>query len=62
MPRSCRAASVAGFQSRTGVPAMTRRLFPWIVHPALALGSTLLWGAIEFVALCRCRLGVRRSD
>lgn len=26
-----------------------------ITHPALALGSTLLWGLVEFVALCRSR-------
>lgn len=28
-------------------------------HPALALGSTVLWGAIEFVALCRSRWAER---
>ena len=26
-----------------------------ISHPALAIGSTLLWGMIEFVALWRSR-------
>jgi len=31
---------------------MTRRL---IAHPVLALGSTLLWGAIELLALLRSR-------
>jgi hypothetical protein len=31
---------------------MTRR---FIAHPALALGSTLLWGAIELLALFRSR-------
>jgi hypothetical protein len=31
---------------------MTRR---FIGHPALALGSTLLWGAIELLALFRSR-------
>jgi hypothetical protein len=31
---------------------MMRRL---ISHPALALGSTLLWGAIELLALFRSR-------
>lgn len=30
-----------------------RRRF--ITHPALALGSTLLWGAIELLALLRSR-------
>lgn len=28
-----------------------------ITHPALALGSTLLWGIVEFIAL----QGLRRS-
>ncbi|WP_428421185.1 hypothetical protein [Methylibium sp.] len=32
-----------------------------LTHPALALGSTLLWGAIEFVALCRSRWAQRGS-
>jgi len=27
-----------------------------ISHPALSLGSTLLWGLLEFVALQRLRL------
>lgn len=27
----------------------------FIAHPALALGSTLLWGAIELLALLRSR-------
>lgn len=27
----------------------------FITHPALALGSTLLWGAIELLALLRSR-------
>lgn len=31
---------------------MMRRI---VVHPALALGSTLLWGAIELLALLRSR-------
>jgi hypothetical protein len=31
---------------------MTRR---FIAHPALALGSTLLWGVIELLALFRSR-------
>ena len=31
---------------------MMRRL---IAHPALALGSTLLWGLIELLALLRSR-------
>lgn len=31
---------------------MLRRL---LTHPALALGSTLLWGAIELLALLRSR-------
>ncbi len=31
---------------------MMRRL---VAHPALALGSTLLWGAIELLALLRSR-------
>jgi hypothetical protein len=31
---------------------MMRRL---ITHPALALGSTLLWGVIELLALLRSR-------
>jgi hypothetical protein len=30
-----------------------------IAHPALALGSTVLWGMIEFVALWRARLSRR---
>lgn len=28
-----------------------------ISHPALSLGSTLLWGLLEFIALQRSRLG-----
>lgn len=28
---------------------------PSLTLPALAIGSSLLWGAIEFVALCRSR-------
>lgn len=32
--------------------SMMRRL---ITYPALALGSTLLWGAIELLALLRSR-------
>jgi hypothetical protein len=28
---------------------------PFIAHSALALGSTLLWGAIELLALFRSR-------
>ncbi len=32
---------------------MTMRRY--ITHPALALGSTLLWGAIELLALLRSR-------
>jgi len=28
-----------------------------ITHPALALGSTVLWGLLEFIALQRSRLG-----
>jgi len=31
-----------------------------IYHPALALGSTLLWGMLEFVALQRTRRAARR--
>jgi hypothetical protein len=31
---------------------MNRRL---IAHPALALGSTLLWGVVELIALARSR-------
>jgi hypothetical protein len=31
---------------------MVRKL---VSHPALALGSTLLWGVIELLALLRCR-------
>lgn len=27
----------------------------FVTHPALALGSTLLWGAIELLALLRSR-------
>ncbi|MBK7134973.1 MAG: hypothetical protein IPH73_01665 [Rhodocyclales bacterium] len=27
-----------------------------LVHPALSLGSTLLWGVLEFIALQRSRL------
>lgn len=34
-------------------PAFMMRRF--ITHPALALGSTLLWGAIELLALLRSR-------
>jgi hypothetical protein len=29
----------------------------FIAHPALALGSTLLWGVIELLALLRSRWG-----
>ncbi len=32
-----------------------------ISHPALALGSTLLWGLIEFIALQSSRLTRRAS-
>ena len=28
-----------------------------ISHPALALGSTVLWGVLEFIALQRSRFG-----
>ena len=31
-----------------------------IAHPALALGSTLLWGLLELVALQRLRRAARR--
>lgn len=41
---------------------MARRLQRFITHPALALGSTLLWGAIECVALWRsARRSARRT-
>ena len=30
--------------------------------PLLALGSTLLWGLVEFIALQRGRPGVGRTD
>jgi hypothetical protein len=30
-----------------------------LAHSALAIGGTALWGAIEFVALCRSRWGRR---
>ena len=33
----------------------------FISHPALALGSTLLWGMIELVALCRSRWVARMN-
>ncbi|MDT8998251.1 hypothetical protein RQP53_03060 [Paucibacter sp. APW11] len=33
----------------------------WITHPALALGSTVLWGVIECVALWRSRRRLTRS-
>ena len=35
-----------------GIDSMTRR---FVAHPALALGSTLLWGVIELLALFRSR-------
>lgn len=38
---------------------MSRPLRHALSHPALALGSTVLWGAIEFVALCRSRWSAR---
>lgn len=31
-------------------------------HSALALGGTALWGAIEFVALCRSRWAFRAAQ
>lgn len=37
----------------TKIPDTMMRRF--ITHPALALGSTLLWGAIELLALLRSR-------
>lgn len=37
----------------TKIPYLMMRRF--ITHPALALGSTLLWGAIELLALLRSR-------
>jgi hypothetical protein len=37
---------------------LTRRVF---AHPVLALGSTVLWGIVEFVALCRSRWQHRRA-
>ncbi|MDB5815423.1 MAG: hypothetical protein JWN23_2540 [Rhodocyclales bacterium] len=32
---------------------MLRKIRKTIAHPALAIGSTLLWGVVEFVALQR---------
>ncbi|MEX8494427.1 hypothetical protein [Sphaerotilus sp.] len=34
---------------------MNRPLQRWITHPALALGSTVLWGCVELVALWKSR-------
>jgi len=34
------------------MPNVVRKAFS---HPLLALGSTLLWGIVEFGALCRSR-------
>jgi len=31
---------------------LMRKVF---AHPVLALGSTVLWGIVEFAALCRSR-------
>lgn len=31
-----------------------------LVNPALSLGSTLLWGVLEFIALQRSRLSRKR--
>lgn len=36
---------------------MMRRI---VIHPALALGSTLLWGTIELLALLRSQWHDRR--
>ena len=33
-----------------------------ISHPALALGSTLLWGLVEFLALSRSRYTSRNRS
>jgi hypothetical protein len=38
---------------------MLRRLLPAITLPALSI--SLIWGLVEFVALCRCRLSQRRA-
>ncbi len=40
------------------MPALLRRT---ITHPTLAVGGTLLWGLVEFVALLRSRLTRRRA-
>ena len=34
---------------------MNRPFQRWITHPALALGSTVLWGCVELVALLKPR-------
>lgn len=39
------------------VPSFGRRL---LTHPALALGSTLIWGLVEVMALWRSRRGAGR--
>jgi hypothetical protein len=31
----------------------------WVTHPAMAFASTLLWGAVEFIALARSRWAMR---
>lgn len=42
------------------MPTTVRR---WITHPSLALGSTMLWGVVEFFALIRSRWATRlRND
>lgn len=33
-----------------------------ITHPALGICSTLLWGALEFLALLRARRALRARD
>jgi hypothetical protein len=38
---------------------MPRRFLPAITLPALS--ASVVWGLIEFVALCRCRLTQRRA-
>lgn len=43
----------------TGAPGATGLLRRAISHPALSIGSAVLWGMLEFIALQRSRLGHR---
>ena len=43
----------------TGIAMLRTLIRKTLTHPALALGSTVLWGLIELVALNRFRRGSR---